>query len=141
MSSINTGSIFDSILASLIVALIGMIAASLSKTFRNLAFYRQHTYVLDYDKLDRIHKWDIQWENKGLTIKPETISNDNMKNVEFKLRADGRKYVVKRLTVSQEFQKPKKWPLQFRIGSIVRDSMRENSKRYKIYFIVRVRRW
>lgn len=134
-------SIQDKVVTSIATTTILFLLSLLFKSVRGVVFFKAFEFTLDYESKFGKCEWDIKWENFLLTIQVPAMHDDHMPNVTVKINAENLGQEFKAIRVSESFQDVEHFPLKLRIKNIVRTNPDGSDKSYKIYLIVRRRRF
>jgi hypothetical protein len=124
-----------SITATLALALLSLLFASV----RTALFYKKVEYDFSYTKGMGRARWDIQWEGFRLSISVVDVSNDYLKEAEFR-RNKRMPEKMEELGPSEKFTPLFDGAIQVKLNSIVRREVASGSE-YKLRFVFRRRRF
>lgn len=126
---------------SLMSAAILALLALTSRALRALLFYSRHEFELDYTSGWDGCDWDIQWEGFRLTVRAEGVHNDYIEKIIIKKDGANPGLTFERVETSDAFITIERWPIQFKLNSIIRTAPVSGGKLYRLNFVVRRRRW
>jgi hypothetical protein len=129
------------VILSLLTAAIVASLSLLSRSFRQIVFYKRHEFELDYDRAWKTCTWDIQWEGFRVTIEVAGVRRAFIKSVLIKVNGTDPGRQFDELEVSDTFHHIDRWPLSFKLYSIVREKHADDTKRYRLLWVLRRRRW
>jgi hypothetical protein len=129
------------ILVSLTSTIVLLALSLISKSVRYTLLYKRHEYVFEYDSDFGGCEWDIQWEAVRLTIEVADVHNEYLEGVLIKRHGENPGKTYPALAVSNTFEMIPKWPLHFKVSSIVRTSPRKGVREYQVVFVIRRRRF
>jgi hypothetical protein len=129
------------LMTSLLTAAIISLLAVASKTVRAAVFYTRHEVEFDYASGWDGCEWDVQWQGFRITIKAQGVSNDHIDRLEVIVYAEEPGEVFSPLRTSDNFHVLERWPLQFKLNSIVRTRPVAGDKVYRLFFVFRRHRW
>lgn len=126
---------------SLLTTVVIFTLTLLSKRIRQFLFYKRHEFEFEYDSDFRGCEYDVQWEDLRLTFEIGEVHNDYLSNVVLKRNAVNPGINYQKLPVSNKFEEILEWGLHFKLNSIVRTKPQMGVKEYRIYFVLKRRRW
>jgi hypothetical protein len=131
----------DRIVASLLSAFVLAVIGLAFRSVRQALLYKRHEFDFPYDPSWQSCEWDIQWEGFRVTIEVIGVHNDYIEKVVIKKQGANPGQTFERLEVSDTFHPVAEWPLYFKLNSITRSRPSSGSKSYRLYFVLRRRRW
>ncbi len=129
------------VLIGIVVALLVAAISTLLPSVRRFLFYRRQRLWFPHDSALGSCRWDVNWRTNRLTLEVEKVHNDHLENVNLLFNRIKPGHTFPRLEAHGEWVVIPKWPIQVRVGTIVRRKVKKQPALYEVEVQVMRRRW
>jgi hypothetical protein len=130
-------SILTGLLSGSVIALLSLFFRSV----RQVVFYKRHEFEFEFKPDWGDCEWDVQWEGLRVTFELSGVRKAYIKMLTVKVNGTGPGRTFEKLEVSEAFHHVAGWPLFFKLNSVARTRTASEKEMYRLYFVLRRRRW
>ncbi len=129
------------VVIGIIVAVLVAAVGTLLPSVRRFLFYKRQRIRFPHESALDSCRWDVNWRTNRLTLQVEKVHNDHLENVTLLFNRIKPGHTFQRLEAHGEWVVIPKWPIQVRVGTIVRRQVENHPPVFEVEIQVMRRRW